>query len=106
LRSDLCVQKERQPWVQKTVDADVNETRRGLLEVIDLQIERAAQSCSQIIVKCRDRERSVEPVEKIINVEGVRRAGEDAQAEGVQLHATALTLSAAGKRTSNSVQSF
>src|SRR5207247_8869898 len=106
LRSDLCVQKERQPWVEKSVDAAVNETRRGLFEVIDLQIKRAAQSCAQIIVKCRDRERGVEPVEKIIDIKGARSAGKYAQAEGVQLHATALTPSAAGKRTSNSVQSF
>jgi len=78
-----------------------------LFEVVDLQIERPAQSCAQIVLKRRHRERGVEPVEKIIDIEGARRAGKEAQAEGVQLHATALTPSAAaGKRTSNSVQSF
>ena len=106
LRSDLRVQKECQPRVEKSVDAAVNETGRGLFEMIDLQIERAAQSCTQIVLKCRDRERSVEPVEEIIDIESARCAGKNAQTESAQLHATALTPSAAEKRTSNSVQSF
>ncbi len=105
-RSDLRVQKESQPWIEKSVAVAINETRRGLFEVINLQIERAAESCAEIVLKCRNRERSVEPVEKIIDVEGARCAGKEVEAEGVQLHATALTPSAAGKRTSNSVQSF
>ena len=106
LRSDLRVQKESQPRVEKSVDVAINETRRGLFEVINLQIERAAQSYPEIILKCGDRERSIGPVEKIIDVEGARSAGKNAQAEGAQLHASALTPFAAGKRTSNSVQSF
>src|ERR1700740_1127908 len=93
LRSDLCVQKECQPRVEKSVAVAVNEPGRGLLEVINLQIERAAQSGPQIIVKCGDRERCVELVETIIDIEGARRAGKDAQAKGVQLHATPLTPS-------------
>src|SRR5205085_11767835 len=66
----------------------------------------AAQSSAQIILKCRNRERGVESVEKIIDIESGRCAGKDAQSESAQLHATALTPSAAGRRTSNSVQSF
>src|ERR1051325_4217920 len=106
LRSDLCVQKECQPRVEKSVAFAVNETRRVLFELINLQVERATQSCPQIVVKCRDRERCVELVETIIDIEGALRAGKDAQAEGVQLHATPLTPSAAENPTSNSVQSF
>src|SRR5207253_2725191 len=49
---------------------------------------------------------AIEPGEKIIDVECARRAGKGAQAKDAQLHATALTPSEAGKRTSNSVQSF
>src|ERR1041384_2103853 len=106
LRSDLCVQKECQPRVEKSVAFAVNETRRGLFELIYLQVERATQSRPQIVLKCRDRERCVELVETIIDIEGARRAGKDAQAKGMQLHGIPLTPSAAEKRTSNSVQSF
>src|SRR5262245_5306883 len=106
LRAELRIQKQREARIEKRVDVAVNETGRGLFEVINFQIERAAQSCAQIVLKRRDRERGIEPVERVIDIEGARRAGKDAQAESAQFHATALTPSAAGKRTSNSVQSF
>ena len=52
VRADLRVEKERQTRIKKSVDAAVDQTRRRLLEVIDFQIESAAQSRPQIIVKC------------------------------------------------------
>src|SRR5258708_39926268 len=76
-----------------------------MLEIIKFQIGRAAQTSGKIIVKCGDRQCAVEPVESIIDVESARRAGENAQAEDLRLHVTALTPFAAEKRTSNSVQS-
>src|SRR6266550_743847 len=99
VRAGLCVEKERQTRIKKRVDAAVDEARRRLLEVIDFQIERAAQSHAQIIMKCRGGKRVVDLVEKIIDVKGAGCAGKDAQAESAQLHATPLTPSAAGKRT-------
>src|SRR5213594_1437665 len=62
LRPDLRIQKECQTRVEKSVNLAVDEAGRRLFEVIDFQIERAAQSCAQIILKCRDRERAIEPV--------------------------------------------
>src|SRR6266545_3857312 len=106
LRADLRIQKKSQTRIEKSVDAAVDETGRRLIEVIDFQIERAAQSCAQFILKCGDRKLGIEPVEEIINIESVRRAGKNAQADGAQLHATALIPFAARKSTSNSVQSF
>src|SRR4030095_1770960 len=101
LRADLRIEKECQSRIEKIVDFAVDESRRWLLEMIEFKVERAAQSCAQIILKCGDRKGGIEPVEKIINIESVRRAGKDAQADGAQLHATALIPFAARKRTSN-----
>jgi hypothetical protein len=102
----LRVEKEGQTRVEKRVDVAVNETGRGLFEVIEFQIERAAQAYAQIVVKCGNAQRRVQAIEKVINVKRARCAGEHAQAESVQFHATPLTPSTAEKRTSNSVQSF
>ena len=91
---------------------DSQETAKNLLTRSIEIFERvrdsrgAAEARAEIIVKCGKCERAIELVEKIINVEGARRAGKNAQAERAQLHATALTPFAAGKCTSNSVQSF
>src|SRR5436189_2884826 len=106
LRSDLRVEKEGQTRIEKRVDVAIDETGRGLFEVIEFQIERAAQSYAQIVVKCGNAQRRVQAIEKVINIERARCAGEHAQAQSVQLHATPLTPSVAEKRTSNSVQSF
>src|SRR5262249_21978057 len=106
MRTDLRVKKQRQTRIEKSVDLTVDEIRRRLLEVVDLQVERPAQSYAQIIVKCRNGKCGVEPVEIIIDIQGVRGACKNAQAESRQLHATALTPFAAEKCTSNSVQSF
>src|SRR5437773_11884391 len=106
LRSDLRVEKQGQTRIEKCVNAAVDETGRWLFEVIDFQIERAAEARAEIIVKCGNAQRRVQAVEGVINVERARCAGEHAQAESVQLHATPLTPSTAEKRTSNSVQSF
>src|SRR5438876_1163726 len=66
---------------------------------------RGTQLRTKIILKGRERQRAVEPVERIIDIERARCASKKAQAESVQLHATPLTPSTAEKRTSNSVQS-
>ncbi len=81
LRSDLRVQKECQTWVEKSVDVAVDKAGRGLFEVIDFQIERAAEARAKIIVKCSKCERVINPVEKIIGIESARCAGKNAQAE-------------------------
>src|SRR5215472_7413435 len=106
LRTDLRVDKQCKTIIEKVVDIRVDQTGRGLLEVIKLQIGCAAQSRAKIVLKSGDRQRAVEPVESIIDVERAGRAREDAQAEDLRFHATALTPLAAEKRTSNSVQSF
>src|SRR4029434_6356047 len=106
LRADLRVEKQRKTIIEKVVDIRVDETGRGLLEIIKFQIDRAAQSRAKIIVKPGDCKRAVEAVESIIDVESARRAPENAQAEDLRFHVTALTPLAAEKRTSNSVQSL
>jgi hypothetical protein len=83
-----------------------DETRGRLLEVIEFKIKGATQSCAQIVVKGGEGKGRVQPVEDLISVEGARCACKDAQAESAQLHVVGLTPFAAGKRTSNSVQSF
>src|SRR4029077_16319020 len=105
-RADLRVQKQRKTIIEKVVDIRVDETGRRLLEIIKFQIDCAAQSRAKIILKPGDRLCAMEPVESIIDVESTRRARENAQAEDLRLHVTALTPFAAEKRTSNSVQSF
>src|ERR671918_37456 len=62
LRSKLCIEKQRQTRIEESVNVAIDEAGRRLFEVIDLQIERTAQSCAQIILKCRDRERAIEPI--------------------------------------------
>src|SRR4029450_5626847 len=101
LRSDLGVEKKRESRIKEIINIANDQPGRRLFEIVKFQIESAAQSCAQIIMKCRERKRGVDSVEKIIDIERARGAGKDAQ-----LHATALPPSAAGKRTSNSVQSF
>src|SRR5580765_804996 len=106
LRADLRVQKQRKTIIEKIVDIRVDQTGRGLLEIIKFQIDSAAQSRAKIILKPGDRQCAIEPVESIIDVESACRARENAQAEKLRLHVTPLTPFAAEKRTSNSVQSF
>src|SRR6516162_777400 len=105
LRTGLGIDKQRETRIEEIVDFRVDETGRRLLEVIKFQIDCATQSCAQIILKPGDRERAVEPVDSIIDVESACRARENAQAEDLRLHITSLTPFAAEKRTSNSVQS-
>src|SRR6266700_1046415 len=68
LRSELCVEKKCQARVEKIVDLAVDEPRGGLLEMINLDVDRAAQARSKIILKSGDGERAIEPVENIIHV--------------------------------------
>ena len=90
--------------IEEIVDFRIDKTGRWLLEIIKFQIDCAAQPRAKIILKPGDRQRATEPVETIIDVESARRARENAQAEDLRLHVTALTPFAAEKRTSNSVQ--
>ena len=106
LRAELRVEKQRETRIEEIVNLGVDETGCGLLEIIEFEINCAAQSGAKIILKGGDSQRAVEPVQSIIDIESARCAGKNPQAESVQLHATALTPSAAQKRTSNSVQSF
>src|SRR5215472_14461409 len=86
LRTDLRVDKQRKTIIEKVVDIRVDETGRGLLEVIKLQIGCAAQSRAKIVVKPGDRQSAIKPVESIIDVESACRACENAQAENLRLH--------------------
>src|SRR5690348_13958224 len=56
LRSKLRVEKQRQARIEKCIDAAVEQSGCGLLEVVDFQIQRAAQSYSKIVLKGRNRE--------------------------------------------------
>src|SRR5690349_11802536 len=84
LRSKLRIEKQRQARTEKCIDAAVDQAGCGLLEVVDFQIQRAAQSYSKIVCKGRNCERVVEAIQEIIDVERARCASKHAQAEGVQ----------------------
>src|SRR5215469_4675111 len=66
LRTGLRVYKQRKAIIEKVVDIRVDETGRGLLEIVKFQIRRAAQSRTKIILKSGDRQRAIESVESII----------------------------------------
>src|SRR6476661_5414999 len=106
LRTGLRVQKQRETRIKQIIDFRINEPGRGLLEIIKFQIESAAQSRAEILLKPGDRQCAIEAVESIIDVESARRARKNAQAEDLRFHVTALTPFEAEKRTSNSVQSL
>src|SRR6516162_8842709 len=59
LRTDLRVDKQRKTIIEKVVDIRVDETGRGLLEIIEFQIGCAAQSRAKIILEPGDRQRTV-----------------------------------------------
>ena len=44
LRPNLGVEKQRQPRIEKVVNITINESGRRLLEMISLNIDRAAQA--------------------------------------------------------------
>src|SRR6266513_3748279 len=44
LRANLGVEKQRQPRIEKVVNMTIDESRRRLLEMISLKIDRAAQA--------------------------------------------------------------
>ena len=69
LRSVLRVEKERQTGIEEIVDIAVDEARRRLLEVVNFQIESAAQTRAKIIVRRRNGERAIKAIEEIINVD-------------------------------------
>src|SRR6266496_2219250 len=91
LRTDLRVDKQRKTIIEKVVDIRVDQTGRGLLEIVKFQIDCAAQSRAKIVLKPGDRQGAIKPVESIIDVESACRARENAQAEELRLHVTALT---------------
>src|SRR5262245_1424864 len=69
LRTGLRVQKQDDTWIEEIVLRRVDEAGRGLLEIIKLQVDSAAQPRTKIIFKPGDRQRAIEPVESIIDVE-------------------------------------
>src|SRR5437764_14542142 len=66
LGSDLRIEKECQTRVEEIVDVTIDQSRRGLLEIVDFKIDRAAQARAKIVVEGSDGEGRIEPVEKII----------------------------------------
>src|SRR5438067_13850860 len=69
LRSDLGVEKKRKSRIKEIINIANDEAGRRLFEIVKFQIESSAQSRPQIIVKCGNRKRGIEPVEKIIDIE-------------------------------------
>src|ERR1043166_2096803 len=106
LGTNLGIEKEREPRTEQIVNRAVDESRRRLLKMVILKVERAAQPGAKLILPGGNRERAVEPVENIIDINRAGSAGKEAQAECVPFHAGALSPSATRKRASNSVQSF
>ena len=81
LGPNLCIEKERQPRIEKVVDVAVDESGSWLLEVICFDIYRATQAGSKIIVERCDSECAIEPVKIIIDLEGACSASQKAEAE-------------------------
>src|SRR5439155_16476173 len=81
MRPELCVQKQRQTRIEEIVDLAVDETGRRLLEMINFEVDRAAQARANIVFKCRHGERGIKPVEQIIYVDRAHCAGEKTKAE-------------------------
>src|SRR5256714_14150177 len=57
LRPNLGVEKQRQPRIEKVVNITINESGRGLLDMISLKIDRAAQAQTHVILERRHTER-------------------------------------------------
>ena len=81
LRSVLRVEKERQTGIEEIVDLAVDEARRRLLEVVNFQIESAAQTRAKIIIQCRNRQRAIKAIEEIIEVDRPGAASQKTKTE-------------------------
>ena len=93
LRSKLGVEKQCQTRVEEIVDFAVDESRRRLLEMITYKVNCAAQFGPKIILKRRERERAVEPIKKIFDLQCASAAGEEKEAERSQQPHINLTCS-------------
>ena len=87
-RPELCIEKKRQPRAEEIVDFAVDESRGRLLEVIEFQINCAAQARAKVLLERGKRQAIVESVDEVIDFERARAASQKAQAERrQQLHA-------------------
>jgi len=91
LRANLGVEEESQTRVKEIVDFAVDESRRRLLKVITFDVNCAAESRAKIVLKRRDGERGIEPIEQVIDFECACGAGEKKKAEdSKQLHTVSI----------------
>jgi hypothetical protein len=82
MRPDLRIEEQSQTRIEEVVDLAVDQAgRRQLLEMVILKIECAAQPGAKIILKRRNRERAVEPIEKLVDLRRLRGAGEQTNAQ-------------------------
>src|SRR6266568_4899554 len=81
VRAELSVEEKCQARVEEIVDVAVDEPRCWLLEMIKLDIDRAAQTRPKIILERSDSERVIEAIKNVIDLKCVRRANEKAEAE-------------------------
>src|SRR5262249_7125844 len=89
LRSVLRVEKQSEARIKEIVDLAVDESGRWLIEMIRLQINRAAQARAQVVVKCRHRQCAIKSVEEIVDFNSTRGGGQETKAEGRErLHRT------------------
>src|SRR5437867_3711178 len=65
VRADLCIKKQHQTRVEEIVDLAVDESGGGLLEMINFDVDCAAQSCPKIVLERSDSEGAIEPIKKI-----------------------------------------
>src|SRR5438309_11121293 len=81
VRAELSVEEKCQARVEEIVDVAVDEPRCWLLEMIKLDIDRAAQTRSKIILERSDSERVIEAIKNVIDLKCARHANEKAEAE-------------------------
>ncbi len=78
-RPKLGVEEKCETGTEEPVRSGVDQTGRGLIELVELQINRAAQSGAQPIIRGAERKLLVQPIEEIVRVEIAR--GKKARAE-------------------------
>src|ERR1700730_19080313 len=82
MRPDLRIEEQSQARIEEVVDLAVDQAgRRQLLEMVILKIECAAYTGAKIVLKCRDRERAVESIEKFVDLRRLRGASEQTNAQ-------------------------
>jgi hypothetical protein len=77
----LGVEEERQARIEKVVNVAVDKSGRRLLKMIRFKVDCPAQSGAKDIIKSRKSMCGIEPLDKIINVKCVYRAGEQTKTE-------------------------